>query len=201
LRKKGRKKSLRSSISLPENCGTITADLEKKWPLSDRFDYIHTRWLVGCLFDWPGFFKQCYDSLEDGGWFEVLDIGFPCRSSDGTLARDSHLEQWNALLIEAAKISGRELTVAAMFGQLLKETGFQNVTVVEKRLPQNPWPEDPHERAMGEIALPIHKFGHERLGHDYLCPNLGMKPEEVDARLQSVWREMEDPGIHAWWPM
>ena len=54
---------------------------------------------------------------------------------------------------------------------------------------------------MGEIALPIHKACYERLGHDYFCPNLGMKPQEVDADLPAVWKEMEDTTIHAAWPM
>ncbi|KAJ5826998.1 hypothetical protein N7447_003761 [Penicillium robsamsonii] len=189
------------SSKLPQNCSTAIADLENEWPISHRFDYIHTRWLVGCLFDWPLFFKRCYASMEEGGWMEVLDIGFPCQSADGSLFPNSAIPEWNDLLVKAAKISGRELTVAAKFGEFMREAGFKNVTVIEKRLPQNPWPEDAKERALGEIALPIHQDGHERLGHDYLIPNLGMSIEEVDIKLEVVKKDMENPNIHAWWPM
>ena len=79
--------------------------------------------------------------------------------------------------------------------------GFSDITTEIKALPTNPWPESPNERAMGEIALPIHKDGHQRLGHDFLCPNLQMDPREVDAKLRPVWDEMEDTTIHSWWPM
>ncbi|KAJ5245801.1 S-adenosyl-L-methionine-dependent methyltransferase [Penicillium chermesinum] len=187
--------------TLPENCVTLEADLELKWPFTTTFDYIHTRWLVGCIFDWPKFFQQCYDHLEEGGWFEALDIGFPAHSSDGTLRQDSHLVAWNALLTRAASISGREITVAEKFEQMMRQVGFKNVTVVEKTLPQNAWPSDDQGKALGKIALPVHKFGHERLGHDFLVPHLKLSPEEVDAKLQDVWKEMEDETIHAWWPM
>ncbi|KAJ5460206.1 S-adenosyl-L-methionine-dependent methyltransferase [Penicillium daleae] len=191
---------LEPSISGP-NIETVIGDLEKPWPVQPGFDYIHTRWLIGCLSDWKKFFKQCYDNLDSGGWFEILDIGFPCQSADGTLKGDSHLEKWNNLLIEAANLSGRSLTAAKDFGRILEEVGFSNVSVERSRLPMNPWAKNPNERAMGEIALPIHKACYERLGHDFFCTNLKMAPKDVDADLPFVWKEMEDTEIHAWWPI
>lgn len=188
-------------INSSRNIETVIGNLEEPWPVQPGFDYIHTRWLIGCLSDWKKFFKQCYNNLDSGGWFEILDIGFPCQSADGSLKDDSHLEKWNSLLIKAANLSGRSLTAAKDFERILGEVGFSNVSVEMNRLPMNPWAENLNERAMGEIALPIHKACYERLGHDFFCTNLKLAPKDVDEDLPFVWKEMEDTEIHAWWPM
>jgi hypothetical protein len=140
-------------------------------------------------------------TLSPGGWFEIFDIHFPAQSDDGTLTPTSKLAAWNQLLAEAGRDSGREITVAAQFHDMMTEIGFQNVTEVISKVPQNPWPNDAEGKKLGELMLPIHQAGHERLGMDYFCLHFGMTEDDVHEKLADVHKEMEDPDIHAWWPL
>ncbi|CAI4214099.1 unnamed protein product [Parascedosporium putredinis] len=87
---------------VPANVEFGIDDLEDPWTYSDRFSLIYARFLTASVADWPRLFKQCYDNLEPGGWLEVVDI-LPITSDDGTLAADTPLARWAALILEGTR--------------------------------------------------------------------------------------------------
>lgn len=142
-----------------------------------------------------------YSQLSPGGWFEMFDIGFAPGSDDGSFLTTSALHRWTELIGEASNKTGRSMTVAGQFSNWIVEAGFHNVSHTIYKVPQNPWPTDDQvQKELGEISLPMHQFVHERLGLDFLVPEMGMDEQEIIFQLADVRREMADGSIRTWWP-
>lgn len=132
---------------------------------------------------------------------EIIDIGFPPGSDDGSLKSSHYLVQWTKDIMAGAQQSGRPWTAPQLFMDYTLKAGFNNVTLTVKKLPQCAWPTDSKEMAIGQLCLPIHKAGHRRLGMDFLPSHMGWSTDEVESKLAEVLNEMEDTNIHTWWPM
>lgn len=79
----------------------------------DSFDYVHLRYLVGCIPDWDKLFKEAYKVLKPGGWIETFEASPTIESDDGTVKPDSAMAQWAPIFIEASKKIGNTFTVIA----------------------------------------------------------------------------------------
>ena len=105
-------------------------DCNQEWTFdSDSFDYVHFRYLIGCIPDWPALFKQAYRVLKPGGWIESFEVSPTVTSDDNTVAPDSALAQWDKMFIEASKKIGNSFTVVADQIQkpAMEEAGFVNI--------------------------------------------------------------------------
>jgi SAM-dependent methyltransferase len=82
----------------PPNLTFQIDDLEEPWNFSEKFDFIYSRMMIGSIADFPRLYRQCFDSLSNGGWIDTLDISFPILLNDGEFPKDSAFKQWYALL-------------------------------------------------------------------------------------------------------
>ncbi|KAI1056118.1 hypothetical protein LB507_002429 [Fusarium sp. FIESC RH6] len=186
---------------LPANLEFQVDDLEDEWTYSYKFDFVFGRMLTGSIGDWPKYFQQAYDSLNPGGWIECQDITFPAGCDDGTLAKDSYINQWSDLMTEAAKNFGRSAISARSYKQQMIDAGFVNVTEVVYKWPTNRWPADPYYKELGFWCN--HNIAGELSGLSMVLftRGLGWSPEEVEVFLTKVRSDMKDRHIHAWWPI
>ncbi|KAF5722189.1 methyltransferase [Fusarium mundagurra] len=164
---------------LPTNLQFQVDDLEDEWTFSYPFDFIFARMMTGSIGDFPKFFTQSFNALSPGGWVECQDITFPAKCDDGTLKKDSYIEQWSSFIIESTNKFGRTAESAKFYKQQMIDAGFVNVTEVVYKWPSNRWPADPYYKQLG----------------------LGWTPEEVEVFLANVRVDMKDRRIHAWWPI
>jgi hypothetical protein len=88
--------------------------------------------------------------LNPGGYIEVIDISFPIRVDDGTMAADSALRKWSDLMFESAKNLGRFSNSAESYKAQMIAAGFENVVELQYKWPQNRWPVD---RKLKEIGM------------------------------------------------
>ena len=88
-------------------------------------------------------------ALQPGGYIELSDIIFPLESDDGTLPKDSALNQWGELCNKAAHVLNRPLDSARLYSKQLAEAGFTNITERHFKWPQNRWPKDPKYKELG----------------------------------------------------
>jgi hypothetical protein len=63
-------------------------------------------------------------------------------SSDGSLSDDNPLRTWNAEILKAAKMIGREPNPGPLLAGLLRDAGFVSVNEEVYRLPIGTWPRD-----------------------------------------------------------
>lgn len=84
---------------VPANCRFEVDDVEDEWIHSNKFDYIHGRYMCAFLSDFPKLFRNIYDNLAPGGWVEFMETLIYFQSQDGTL-EGTALQRWNRLIIE-----------------------------------------------------------------------------------------------------
>ncbi|VTT62621.1 unnamed protein product [Fusarium fujikuroi] len=186
---------------LPTNLQFQVDDLEDEWTFSYNFDFIFARMMTGSIGDFPKFFAQSFNALSPGGWVECQDITFPAQCDDDTLKKDSYIEQWSSLMIEATNKFGRTAESAKFYKQQMIDAGFVNVTEVVYKWPSNKWPADPYYKELGFWCN--HNIAGELSGLSMVLftKGLGWSPEEVEVFLAKVRTDMKDRRIHAWWPI
>ncbi|KAI1033102.1 hypothetical protein LB504_006286 [Fusarium proliferatum] len=186
---------------LPTNLQFQVDDLEDEWTFSYNFDFVFARMMTGSIGDFPKFFAQSFNALSPGGWVECQDITFPAQCDDDTLKKDSYIEQWSSLMIEATNKFGRTAESAKFYKQQMIDAGFVNVTEVVYKWPSNKWPADPYYKELGFWCN--HNIAGELSGLSMVLftKGLGWSPEEVEVFLAKVRTDMKDRRIHAWWPI
>lgn len=102
------------------------------WDYPAPFDYIHLRCVLGCFDDHRTVVRKSFESLNPGGWIELMDPVFYPHCADGTL-QDSNLERLFQIFDRAMTATRRDLKVARNYKQWLIEAGF--VDVVEEVAP------------------------------------------------------------------
>ncbi|KAF5580677.1 demethylmenaquinone methyltransferase [Fusarium subglutinans] len=97
---------------VPPNVKFEIEDFNQDWTFSpESFDYVHLRYLVGCVPNWDNIFEQAYKVLKLGGWVESFEASAIIESDDGSVQPDSALAQWGPIFIKASKAIGNTFTV------------------------------------------------------------------------------------------
>ncbi|KAK1700859.1 S-adenosyl-L-methionine-dependent methyltransferase [Colletotrichum godetiae] len=184
---------------VPENCMFEVDDLEKDWLFTELYDFIFARNMAGSFLDWRRVAEQAFDQLEDGGYFEIHDNLYPLQCDDGTLREDSALFQWSQYLVEAAKKTGRSITIASELPEILEAAGFVDVVVTRQIMPVNEWPADERLREVGKWTLLSLLPGIEGLCMALFTRVLGWSALQVTAFCTQVRKDAKNRDIHAYW--
>ena len=107
-------------------------DFTQEWTFPDNsLDYVHLRWLIGCVTDWTSLFQQAYRSLKPGGWIETFECNGFFESDDGTVTEKTAAAQWGFLFREGAKKLGSTASFTVVRDGVqkksLEEAGFMNI--------------------------------------------------------------------------
>lgn len=87
-------------------------DCIQEWAFAENsLDYIHMRWLVGSVVDWPKLFEEAYRCLKPGGYIESHEALSRMDCDDGTITEESAMRQWGKFFVEGGKKIGRPFTV------------------------------------------------------------------------------------------
>ncbi|KAM0350610.1 hypothetical protein ACHAPU_003096 [Fusarium lateritium] len=109
---------------VPPNVKFEIEDCNQDWTFPpESFDYVHIRYLVGCIRDWDKLFEEAYKVLKPGGWIETFEASPTIESDDGTVKPDSAMAQWAPIFIEASKKIGNTFTVIA---DDIQKSGIEN---------------------------------------------------------------------------
>lgn len=98
-------------------------DFNQDWTFPpESFDYVHLRYLVGCVPNWDNLFEQAFKVLKPGGWVESFEASAIIESDDDSVKPDSALAQWGPIFIKASKTIGNTFTVV---GDNLQRPGIE----------------------------------------------------------------------------
>ncbi|RAO71525.1 uncharacterized protein BHQ10_007537 [Talaromyces amestolkiae] len=150
--------------------------------------------------DGPSLFKQVYDGLAPGGWFELQDFAFPVRSDDGTMNGTS-FEELNENLVKALSILGKDPALAEKYKALMVSVGFKNVVEIKYKWPQNQWPKDKFFKQLGLWNMVNTLDGLYGFSARLCTQVLGMSVEELELLLMACRNDIKNTKMHAYWPV
>ncbi|KAL1845061.1 hypothetical protein VTK73DRAFT_1209 [Phialemonium thermophilum] len=185
--------------SVPPNLRFEVDDLEQPWNFSQKFDYIHCQLMIGAFQDWPKFFRQSFDALEDDGYLEVHDVDFVIKCDDDTLPDDSALVRWHKHMHEAAATAGFPLDAIAHVPDMMRDAGYADVVAVPIKWPTNPWPRDRKHKELGRWTMENFTWGCESMSLALFTRVLGWSVEEVRVLMAMVRQDLRNRRIHAYW--
>ncbi|RHZ49192.1 class I SAM-dependent methyltransferase [Aspergillus thermomutatus] len=184
---------------LPQNCEFFIDDIEADWlEPPNTYDLIHSRNLAGCVADWPRLYRQAYEHLKPGGYFEVQESAVWAWSDDGSLKMDSPLARYLQALDDAGKKIGRELNVYKDLKRLLIDTGFEDVHERTYILPFSPWPKDPRQREIGRFQAHMVHNAVEAYGLRLCTQILGWSSDQTKILQALVRQQLKDPQMHSY---
>ncbi|KAL2879483.1 hypothetical protein SGCOL_005088 [Colletotrichum sp. CLE4] len=140
---------------VPPNLKFEIDDCTREWTFEpESFDYVHVRFLVGSIADWPALFKQAYRALKPGGYLESFEVSPAIMSDDGTVPETSALGQWGKFFEEGGRKMGRTFRVLDENLQRtsMEDAGFESITEWNNKAPIGNWPKDEVKKEIGEWA-------------------------------------------------
>lgn len=180
---------------VPPNCHFEVDDSEDVWVFNDKFDYIHSRYMVAAFSDWPKIFRSCYENLNPGGWAEFQEYYVEFQCIDDSLAGTS-IERWNKLILEAVEKTGRNGRAAAKFRRQLADAGFVDVVERKFALPGNAWAKGENEKMLGLMQMTNMLDGLHGMSMQLFTRILGWSAEAVEVFLVEVRKDFRNRDIH-----
>ncbi|KAL0937163.1 methyltransferase domain-containing protein [Colletotrichum truncatum] len=186
-------------IYVPPNCHFEVDDLEKEWTWREPFDFIFARNMIGCFSDWREVIAQAYKSLEPGGYFEIHDSEYPIKCDDGTLTDDMPLSRWTRMIRDACDKVGRSLSITHEFPQMMRDAGFEDVSVTKIMFPVSPWPDDPKLKEMGQWVQASLLPGLEGMSLALFTRVLEWSKAETIVFCSHVRQDVKNTNLHGYW--
>ncbi|KAK6344314.1 hypothetical protein TWF696_007954 [Orbilia brochopaga] len=183
---------------VPPNLEFQIDDCEGEWTFGNNtFDFIHIRYLRAAISNWPKLYKQAYDALKPGGYFEFQDPELVFYSDDGSLPPDAALTQYINYFHEACHKNGKHTRgqPQTVKGELEK-IGFVEVQEDVRMCPQNPWPRNRHLRELGRYSLLNLLDGLEGFAMKLFTGILKWQKDEVDIFVMKLKQEALNKNYH-----
>ncbi|WEW60687.1 hypothetical protein PRK78_006174 [Emydomyces testavorans] len=140
-------------------------------------------------------------NLKPGGYIEIQDTQFPFDCDDGTVKPECAMSRWADLIVRACKALGRPIDIAKDHKRRMEDAGFVDVVEVIHKWPQNHWPKDREMKEIGRWTMMNTLEALQALSMAPLTRGLGWSPEEVEALLVEVRKDVKDKSLHAYWPI
>ncbi|CEI61680.1 hypothetical protein FVEN_g2746 [Fusarium venenatum] len=186
---------------VPPNLKFEIEDCNQDWTFApESFDYVHLRYLVGCVPDWNQLLEQAYKALKPGGWVETYEASPTIESDDDSVKLDSAMGQWGPTFIKASKVIGNTFTVVAddLQRKGVENAGFTDIQQWNSKLPLNPFPKDPHLKEIGQFGELFSTQDTEGLVL-FVANTLGWSHEEVHVYIAKFRKEIRDRKNHHPW--
>lgn len=188
----------------PANCSFRVANLEldETWEDLGHFDFIHGRFIVPSVKDWPRLVQKCHEHLEPGGFIECQDISVPSRCMETDIdPATSKLLQWGVYTKEGWERCGLQPNQDELIADQLSDLGFEDITLEDFKMMFGPWADDAEEKELGFMGQQNFLWGVRGFAETIFVKYLGWTQEELDEFLEEFKQEMREPKIKAFLPV
>ncbi|KAL1982371.1 hypothetical protein VTN96DRAFT_1402 [Rasamsonia emersonii] len=186
---------------VPPNCTFEIDDFEKDWLFKTKFDFIHGRELEGCIADTDRLFRQAFDHLKPGGYFELDAFYAYWLSDDDTASKATNSQACSKMLREAAEKFGKSFEMVPLWREKMEKVGFVDVRESAFKIPVGPWPKDPKMKEIGRFQQIQQIQAVESYAPVLLSRVLGWSSAEREALVAKVCTELKDRSLHLYAPM
>jgi hypothetical protein len=139
-----------------------------------------------------------YRYLNSGGYVEVKDMDFPLRCEDGSLPRNSALQQWSDLMVQASERSGFFLNTSEKAADLMRKAGFVEVVRIPYKWPIGNWTKRKDLKLLGSMVRDNLFRGVEAMSLALFTRFLGWTPDDVKIFARQVEVDLLNPSYHAY---
>ncbi|OAA65255.1 methyltransferase domain-containing protein [Niveomyces insectorum RCEF 264] len=185
---------------VPANCRFEIDDADDEWTWQRPFDYVHGRYIVPFLRNVPAVLRQAYAHLAPGGFVELFEGPMLFEAVDGSLAGTA-LQAWNDGMLAGVRRLGRDPLAALQLRANLVDAGFVGIAERRYALPINPWPKGSTNKLLGAMEMTNLLEVAHGITAAVFVKALGWTPEDVDALLAKVRKDLRDRRIHAYLPV
>ncbi|KAK3357809.1 S-adenosyl-L-methionine-dependent methyltransferase [Lasiosphaeria hispida] len=176
-------------------------DCTQEWTFgADKFDFVHIRYLLGCIPDWTHLFKQAFATLKPGGYLESYEGSPNVYTDDDTLPPTSAIAQWGPLFINGGKAIGRSFTIVddGVQRKAMEEAGFVDIEEKRIKVPSGGWSKDPKEKELGIWAQ--HAVESDIEGFIlFLTTTLGWTKEQTGVYIAHMRKELRSLKHHVYY--
>ncbi|EFX01440.1 hypothetical protein CMQ_6382 [Grosmannia clavigera kw1407] len=188
---------------VPPNVSFEIEDFTQPWTFArESIDFIYGRWLIGSVTDWTALFKNAFEALKPGGWFETFDFNGFFESDDGSLTDKAAASQWGYIFREGAKKLGSTASFTIISDNVqqkgLKEAGFINIQEHPMKVPCSEWPEDPKLKEVGLFIRAAWENDPEGF-MGFMASTIGWSPEEITVYCAHMRRELRSLKIRLYY--
>lgn len=138
--------------SVPDNVYFLIDDVELEWVETNKYDYIHCRYMAASIKDWPRLIRHIHNALKPGGWVEFQEFS-PTYTSEGIPLGVHHPNhaflQLTRTLNEACSETGRILDPTPHLKRWSIEAGFKTINQEVFKVPIGNWPKDQRSKEVG----------------------------------------------------
>lgn len=200
---------------IPENVHFVVQDITQAWPSHQEsataaaFDLIHGRQILLNLPNPAVVLQHSWDALRPGGMIEFCEYWQPMISElacehDGTPGQPLPLLiEWHQKTVEAAAALGCDSSYAAKLPQGLENAGFEDVKVVDRKIPIGGWnpdgdtPQDNRMAQMDAVLLQMIRFGAPGLTKNIMVKGLEWSVDQANRYAERVVQETQrtDLGV------
>ncbi|QSS66508.1 TAM domain methyltransferase [Histoplasma capsulatum] len=180
----------------PPNVKFIVEDIEEDWIETEQYDFIHCRYLMGSIKDWPRLVKKYYQHLKPGGWVEFKDSTSTIFSEDGSVTPDYKVGEMLRNLRLASERIGITMDHAPSLKGWMEQAGFTNIEQRTMRLPIGTWPKNKRLKLIGAMMASHYLEGVEAFTLIPFTEILGWTTAEVDELNAQVRAAVQTKGVH-----
>jgi SAM-dependent methyltransferase len=188
---------------VPSNVKFEIDDIEDEWTFpEDHFDFVFSKvMLAGSIANFRHYFEQAWRHTKPGGYFEIHELSTRISSDHYQIPEDSAISQWCAHMRQGIQVMGRHLDLKFNeIADLMKEVGFEDVTLIPYKQPIGAWPADIILKEAGAIQLVAMLEGMESLSLAIFCRCLQWSNEQVEELLTRTRKEFSMKKACYYWP-
>ena len=182
--------------ALPPNCSFLIADAEKPWDdvfEGKKFDLIHSRMLCLGMHDWKGYFENCFEHLQTGGWAEVQEVQVTFYSdASPTPSQNMPFLRLGHLITNSVRKAGIDGKASSNFKSMMINTGFVDVKEIVTRWPVGEWSEDAKEKLIGSMEQTNLENGLHGLSVGALTKHGGLTVEEAENLVEEAKKDIAE---------
>ncbi|UNI22123.1 hypothetical protein JDV02_008043 [Purpureocillium takamizusanense] len=187
--------------NVPPNVFFYVEDSTDPWDFSHKFDYIHTRYTVGC---WASFevqiAQQAFEALEYGGWLESQEVDGVVCCDDGTLGPNDSVAIWFKDLVIASDMLNRPAIMGATLKHVFESVGFVDVQQRGIKMPIGGWPKDNRLKEVGLMWRANLLEGLAGFSYQWLNRAFNRTVDEINVSLVDVRQHLGETTTHAYMP-
>ncbi len=145
------------------------------------------------MHDWEGYFKNCFEHLEKGGWVEAQEVHMT-QYSDASPPppQDAPYLHLGHLVTDSLRKAGIDGSASYKFKSMLERAGFVDVKEILTRWPVGDWSKDEKEKLLGRMEQKNLEIGLHGISLGALTKHGGFTAEEAEKLVDEARRDMAE---------